>query len=209
MHGLFEVVTATAVDPGLSLVIIELQPHWRGIGGAGAHELDKPHFVIAKSGERDGFRAVTVGPGVAEVDVAASKSLFSTITCGLCAYLNLLMRPTGPYGIAQVLTAQRAYLDRLELRGMGFVPVLNQVPTDPIVDLVGRGGECRHAGEDRRHHFDVSACRSFKTDVVPAQAPCRGGPYRRAGHSLVALAGAPPRYCRPASTGWRGLPETC
>ena len=90
------------------------------------------------------------------------------------------MCPTGPYGIAQVLTAQRAYLHRLELRGMGFVPVLNQVPTDPIVDLVGRDGECRHAGEDRRHHFDVSACRSFKTDVVAAQAASRSGPYRRA-----------------------------
>jgi len=52
---------------------------------------------------------------------------------------------------------------------MGFVPVLNQVPTDPMVDLVDRRGECRHAGEDGRHHFDVSACRSFKTDFVPAR----------------------------------------
>ena len=87
MHGLFEVVTAAAVDPGLSLVIVELQPHRRGIGGAGAHELDKPHVVIAKSGERDGFSAVTIGPGVAKVDVAASKSQFGTITTGLCAHI--------------------------------------------------------------------------------------------------------------------------
>ena len=87
MHGLFEVVTAAAVDPSLSLVIVELQPHRRRIGGAGAHELDEPHIVIAKSGERDGFRAVTIGPGVAKVDVAASKSQFGTITTGLCAHI--------------------------------------------------------------------------------------------------------------------------
>jgi len=85
---------------------------------------------------------VTTSSHEAKMPNRASETVFAPLPSAR-TYLKLLMCPTGPYGIDQVLTAQRAYLDRLELRGMGFVPVLNQVPTDPIVDLVDRGGECR------------------------------------------------------------------
>ena len=59
---------------------------------------------------------------------------------------------------------------------MGYAPVLKHTPTDPIVDPVsclGCGGQYRqHAEEDGRHHFDVSACRSFKTALFQRALYC-------------------------------------
>src|SRR5215467_13675744 len=46
-HHLLEIITTTAVDCGINVVSIKLEPYWRRIGQPGLRELDQQYLVLA------------------------------------------------------------------------------------------------------------------------------------------------------------------
>jgi hypothetical protein len=76
-------MAATAVDHGLSLVTVKLQPYRQGSGREGSGEPNKPDLVFAKSHKRSNFLTASVYRGVEKLFVGASKSQFDKITITL------------------------------------------------------------------------------------------------------------------------------